>query len=283
MPAFDSESNIDQLMLEQGASAIAISLLNERVSGARSAHHQGILVNRLMLGDISGNGFLDRALRIGKDLRNSKLIIVVIGSLSVGAGELEREVGNVFARSQISAVTADIGDAVLSVVALRGDRSLGLLVKALSDEDRVIGFSKIVDPDVLGSAVEQAKAAFSARQACKFFDQLGLLRLLVPLSHGPELAGYVEDELGSLLAYDSARHGTLLPTLEAYLECDGNKTNAAKKLFIQRRTLYYRLEKMSQILGLSLDDGEVRLRLRVAVRALELLRSSPHGLRTGLG
>jgi PucR family transcriptional regulator, purine catabolism regulatory protein len=171
-------------------------------------------------------------------------------------------------------VSADIGDAVLSVIALRGDRSLGLVVKALSDDTRTIGFSKVTEPDGLPSAVKQARAAFSARQPCQFFDQLGLLRLLVPLADGSELAAFVEDELGSLLTYDAARDNTLIPTLEAILECDGNKTEAAKLLFVQRRTLYYRIERIERILGLSLDSAETRLRLNVALQAWQLLRGA---------
>lgn len=276
MPAVDGDSPIDQAVLEQGASAIAISQLTERVSGARSAHHQGILINRLLLGDLSGSGFVERALRLGKDLRDAKLIVSVAGSQSTTTTELEREINAALSRSGLSAVSADIGDAVLSVTALRGDRSLGLVVKALNDEDRQLGFSKSVDPDLLHTAVDQARAAFSARQPCQFFDQLGLLRLLVPLARGPELAAYVEDELGALLDYDSARNTSLLPTLIALLECNGNKSEAAKLLFVQRRTLYYRLDKVSKILGLSLEQGEVQLRLRVAVRAHELLRGGAY-------
>lgn len=275
MPTGQLRNSIDMVVLEQAASAIAISLLNERVSGARSAHHQGILINRLMLGDISGQGFLDRALRIGKDLRDAKLVIAVTADQDGHGPELERAVTTALAAANLSAVTADIGDAVLSVIALRGDRSLGLAVRTLSEKHRFIGLSKVVDPALLPGAVEQAKAALSARQPCQFFEQLGLLRLLVLLANGPELARYVEDELGTLLAYDSARDSTLLPTLKTYLECDGNKTDAARELFIQRRTLYYRLEKIDRVLNLSLDDTDVRLRLRVAVRALELLRSTP--------
>lgn len=280
MPTIETESHVAQVVLEQGASAIAISQLSERVSGARSAHHQGILVNRLMLGDLSGDAFVERALRIGKDLGGAQLIVCVAGSRAASANELEPHVNTALTGSHLAAVTADIGDAVLSVVALRGDRSLGLLVRALSQEGRYLGFSKPVGPDLLPGAVRQARAAFSARQPCQHFDQLGLLRLLVPLAAGPELAGYVEDELGALLNYDSARNTTLLPTLIALLECNGNKSDAAKRLFIQRRTLYYRLDKVSRILGLSLEENEVQLRLRVAVRALELLRSTSRGTTT---
>ena len=88
------------------------------------------------------------------------------------------------------------------------------------------------------------------------------------------MAAFGEDELGAILAYDSTHDSSLFPTLVAFLDCDGNKTTAANDLYIQRRTLYYRLEKIAHILGLSLEDSEVRLRLKVAIRARELLANA---------
>ena len=71
-----------------------------------------------------------------------------------------------------------------------------------------------------------------------------------PSAPGPELASYVQDELGPLLAVDAKTHNPLLPTLREYLAMGGNKTEAAQRLFVQRRTLYHRLDRISAILGL---------------------------------
>jgi purine catabolism regulator len=271
MPSGNRPSDLDQVAVEQGASAVAISLLNERVNGARSAHHEGMLIDRLMLGDITGAGFVDRSLRLGKDLRGCRLIVAIVGS-EPSNGDLVGEITASLDRHRITAVTAQLGEAVVSVIALRGDRSLALVVDVLGAEQRTIGLSKTVDPDALASAINQARAAFSAHRPLQFFDQLGLLRLLVPLVDSPELPAYVEDELGPLIAYDTAHDRTLLPTLEALLDCDGNKTDTARRLFVQRRTLYYRLERIEQILGQSLESVEARLRLNLAVRAWRLLQ-----------
>ena len=274
MPITRPHSRADEVVLERGAAAIAISLLNERASGSTSRHQQGILINRLMLGDVSGQGFVDRALRLGKDLRKAKLIITITGRARASSDSLEGDVTRDLAAKRFTAVSADIGDAVLSVVAVRADPSVDRLAAALCSDERIVGLSKTVQPEELALAIQQAKAAFYARQPCQFFDRLGILRLLVPLSNGPELSAFVEDELGPLLDHDRNHDGRLYPTLVAFLDCDGNKTTAAEKLFIQRRTLYYRLDKISAILGLPLDDIEVRLRLMVAVRAADLLRST---------
>lgn len=97
---------------------------------------------------------------------------------------------------------------------------------------------------------------------------------MVTLAQGPELASFVEDELGPLLTKDAHSASPLLPTLRAFLSVDGRKTEAADKLYVQRRTLYNRLERISTILGKSLDAPETRQRLLLAVKGLELLEGS---------
>jgi purine catabolism regulator len=62
-----------------------------------------------------------------------------------------------------------------------------------------------------------------------------VLRLLMTVADTPDLASYVEDELGPLLKHDAGTANPLLPTLRAFLQCDSGKSEAAKKLYVQRR------------------------------------------------
>ena len=77
------------------------------------------------------------------------------------------------------------------------------------------------------------------------FSELGLHLLLLSLADRHELASFIENELGDLLKLDARGRQWLLPTLRAILECEGNKVMAARQLNIERRSLYYRLEKLS--------------------------------------
>ena len=105
------------------------------------------------------------------------------------------------------------------------------------------------------------------------YDSLVLYRLLSPLTSGPGLANYVEEELGVLLSYDDQHHAELVRTLDAYLQANGNKIASAQALHLQRRSVYYRLERIEALIGRSLDDPEQRVRLYIALRAHELLRA----------
>ncbi|MFD2706110.1 PucR family transcriptional regulator [Salibacterium lacus] len=59
---------------------------------------------------------------------------------------------------------------------------------------------------------------------------------------------------------------SLLHTLSVYLETHCQISETAKRLYVHRNTVIYRLEKVEQILGQDLKDPETTLRLRLALR-----------------
>lgn len=269
-------SRLDLFALERASAAIAITLLGARESGVRAAQRHGALVNRLLLGDLSDDEFVHRARGLGRDLSGRQLaVVIMVKPQNHDAGE-DRSVDEGLLRTQLTAVVADLGDDILAVVGTTRDDDTAI-VAALGELGAHAGISRLTRHGGLGSAVRQARAAAAAvpqgEKRVRRFDDLGLLRLLVPLARGPELAQYGEDEIGVLLANDVTSAHPLLPTLTAVLDAGANKALAAERLYVQRRTLYYRLERIETLLAVSLDRTEVRERLIVAVRGHELLRT----------
>ncbi|MFF7265018.1 PucR family transcriptional regulator [Streptomyces sp. NPDC008159] len=262
--------------LERAAAAVAISLLSERESGARASQRQTALLNRLLLGDITGERFVTLGLALGQDLRGRDLVVV-----TAWAGDEEPIKDHLLARllgeAGWPAVVGDTGDFDVAVVGLPTRADAARVRTLLADHGVRAGISRIVEPAVLPLALRQSRSAASVAAAAstaevRHFDDLGALRLLVALSEGPELRRYVEDELGPLLEHDALVKNPLLPTLRTFLDCGGNKARAADELFIQRRTLYHRLDKLSEILGLDLTQVNNQQRLQLAVRGHDLLR-----------
>ncbi|HET9648856.1 MAG TPA: PucR family transcriptional regulator ligand-binding domain-containing protein [Microlunatus sp.] len=269
-------SSSEVYAIGRATAAIAITLLSEQVRGARRSQRDSALISRLMLGDISGDGFVDRAMRLGRDVRGRSFLAVVAGPIEPDIPYGETELGQHLAKIKAPAILADTGDKTVAIIALPPRRGEKAVLDALQSAAGRFGVSRVVPAKQLRVAVQQATNAYDvaggtdARRLIRF-DDLGVLRLLAVLAQGPELASYVEDELGRLLEHDATTANKLLPTLQAFVECDGSKTDAAELLFVHRRTLYNRLERIEALLGLSLDDSADRMRLMMAVRGLDLL------------
>src|SRR4051812_30858726 len=102
----------------------------------------------------------------------------------------------------------------------------------------------------------------------------GVADLLHDLRDTPELDAFVDEQLGPLLADGNPRTRVLLETLEAYLARGGRKAEAARALHLERQSLYLRLRRIEELLGVSLDDEDVALGLHLAVRAWRFRRGA---------
>lgn len=105
-----------------------------------------------------------------------------------------------------------------------------------------------------------------------FYDDLGIYQLLMRLREGNSLEFFVQKHLGPLIEEDQAKGSALLATLKAFLDNNCSKQLTAQKLSIVRQTLYYRLEKISELLGYDLSSPERRITLQVAFLAYRLLQ-----------
>lgn len=69
-------------------------------------------------------------------------------------------------------------------------------------------------------------------------------------------------------------HQVLLHTLSVYLETHCQLSETAKRLYVHRNTVIYRLEKCEEIIGRSLKEADETLRLRLAFRIKALIQGS---------
>lgn len=83
------------------------------------------------------------------------------------------------------------------------------------------------------------------------FSEYRLPVLLAPLAdswQGEQLA----QAMSTLVSADKS--GQLIKTLEAYFQTNGNGNDCAKALYIHRNTLRYRLDRISEVTGISTQD-----------------------------
>lgn len=62
-------------------------------------------------------------------------------------------------------------------------------------------------------------------------------------------------------AYDKAQNTNLLETLSVYFDSDCNAKEAASRLFIHHKTMFYRLNKIMEHFGLDLTDSDTKMQL----------------------
>jgi sugar diacid utilization regulator len=102
------------------------------------------------------------------------------------------------------------------------------------------------------------------------FEDLGVLRFLLAPTSRTDLDGFARHQLGPLLDYDEKRGTELTRTLDVYLAAGCSTRRTAELLCIHHRTVSYRIARVTELTGLSLDDQEDRFRVQLACKILAL-------------
>jgi purine catabolism regulator len=103
------------------------------------------------------------------------------------------------------------------------------------------------------------------------FARLGIYRLLFHLYKQEELSDFYQETLGPLLESDKHSNSALLETLEGYFRCNGNLSETARAMHLHRNSLLYRLGRIEELLGRSLEDSDLRLSLQIALKIRHML------------
>jgi DNA-binding PucR family transcriptional regulator len=111
--------------------------------------------------------------------------------------------------------------------------------------------------------------------------ELGPYGLLLHASSREDLEAFARDTVAPLLEHDR-RHGSdLTGTLRAYLEEDRVQRRVAVRCFIHINTVVYRIKRIEQLLGRSLNDPSTVFDVTLALRILDVLDATPGSTRTG--
>jgi DNA-binding PucR family transcriptional regulator len=102
------------------------------------------------------------------------------------------------------------------------------------------------------------------------YDDLGSWALVARLWDG---AGRPAPPQPMLDLAAHRRGHELLEALEGLLEAGGDVATAARTLHVHRATLYRRLERVEELTGLDLENGDDRLYAHLGVRLLRLSAS----------
>ncbi|KUO79003.1 MAG: hypothetical protein APF81_16555 [Desulfosporosinus sp. BRH_c37] len=107
-----------------------------------------------------------------------------------------------------------------------------------------------------------------------FFEDLGAFSFLFELEESSSMQSFFERTLGKVIAHDRQNNGELLKTLIHYFKCDCNLRVTAEQLFIHKNTVLYRVRKVEEITGFSMNDPEHRFNLQLGLKLSQVLQST---------
>ena len=106
------------------------------------------------------------------------------------------------------------------------------------------------------------------------FDDLGSYGLLLGLQDTLSLEVFYDSVLGALREYDEENSSDLVKSLAYFLEANGHWGDAAERLYVHRHTLRYRMKRVEEITGRSLESAQDRMEFWLALKAKELIDQS---------
>ncbi|MFE9452349.1 PucR family transcriptional regulator [Streptomyces sp. NPDC006739] len=148
------------------------------------------------------------------------------------------------------------------------------LSAGLNDDGRLtLGVSAAVhSAEGLRGALEEARharrvaAARPGRVCAAGHQELASHVLLLPFVPDDVRRAFTARLLDPLRDYDRRHRAELIPTLEAFLDCDGSWTRCATRLHLHVNTLRYRVGRIEQLTGRDLSRLEDKLDFFLALR-----------------
>ncbi|MCJ1680125.1 PucR family transcriptional regulator ligand-binding domain-containing protein [Streptomyces sp. APSN-46.1] len=178
----------------------------------------------------------------------------------------------------LPALSGEAGEDMGPASALHADALLATvrepLAAGLADDGRLtLGVSAAVhSAEGLRGALEEARharrvaAARPGRVCAAGHHELASHVLLLPFVPDDVRRAFTARLLDPLRDYDRRHRAELIPTLEAFLDCDGSWTRCATRLHLHVNTLRYRVGRIEQLTGRDLSRLEDKLDFFLALR-----------------
>ena len=239
--------------------------------------HRSALVEALVTGGVSAHGPAWEVAKLLDLPYEGSFVAVVAENTALGTASLTGVEGRL-APHDIASAWRLSPDQQVGVVCI-GRRPVELVVGVLGELATCrVGVSPTFPVvDQTPRAVRLARIAMQNLQApgvAQFDDSpLGVL-----VAADPGVArDVVQRVFGRLLALDAEDRAGLLGTVEAWLEAGGSATAAGQALFCHPNTVRYRLRRVEELTGRSVDVPRAAAELAVALQALRVFPALADG------
>ena len=280
--AAEDLTELDSLLTARAAGVCAVELVKERAVVEAETKIQGDFVRDVLRGSYANEAsVLARARHMDWDLEARHGVAVLdVAATEGAAGALRSAVSRRGVRPLVAAwdrgaafiypLPADTGEqewrAAADQVRAEVAGQLGLRSVSAGVGRAHSGLKGLqrsyAEAD---QALRAGQRLFGPGQTAAFAE-LGAYRVLAQLQGTAELRSFEQETLGELIDYDEKSGSQLLPTLEAFFGANGNLSKTAELLFVHRNTLMYRLKRIEELTGSTLDDPETRFNLQLALK-----------------
>jgi purine catabolism regulator len=282
-------TEFDRLVLHQAVTIVALELLRRRVADDTERRLAGDVLAAMVSGELTG---ADLERRLEPFNLRDKVGVVVLSPSRTYRPAVEEALSAAVreeARGGLAAGAGGLSCALLSLP--RGaDAELAFFELAETVRARVCaevgvelpaGAGRPVAPSELRRAYHEARCALEARELgatsngagalLATYRDLGSFQLLLSLQDDDALRLFCDSILTPIEEGEGAYGGELMRSLETFIECNGQWEKAAKQLYCHRHTLRYRIRRVEELTGRSLDSARDRIDFWLALRGRELI------------
>jgi Purine catabolism regulatory protein-like family/PucR C-terminal helix-turn-helix domain/GGDEF-like domain len=283
-------TEFDRLTLHQAVTVVALELLRRRVADDTERRLAGDVLAAMVSGELSGPDLARRLEPFGLGERVGVLVLQPPRAVRKVVEEALTSAVREEAPGGLVAGTGPFSCALLPQPRRDGgtpDDALFALaervrtrVAGASGEQLAAGVGRAVAAGDLRRAFHEARCALEARAlgdpengggpGLATYRDLGSFQLLLALQDDDALRLFCDSILAPIEDGEGAYGGELMRSLEAFIECNGQWERAAKQLYCHRHTLRYRIRRVEELTGRSLDSARDRIDFWLALRGREL-------------
>lgn len=298
----DALDEFDRLVLTYGADVCAIELAKNRAIAFAVEQARGDWVQMWLSGTPADDDLLvTRAQQAGFDVGCTYLVAVFRAVTKSGTAlPLESLISLVrddMTRRNLNGSVGQYVDVIVGLYPVESPSKISRVRDVIEEVRGQLasrtpsglvgaGISRpAVSLSALRDAYREAKDALSIanqlgdREQATFYGDLKLFQLLLALKERnlDHLRRFYQDTLGPLAEHDDRKQADLIRTLNGFFEANGNLAKAAADLDVHRNTLVYRLERISELTDMNLDDADNRLILYLALKVQRVLATISGG------
>lgn len=283
---------VDKLIIQHGALACSLYLLNERTRFNTEQRIKGNFLDDILSKQISFEEMTKRAYYIGFQLNDPYFMIAIDTLLQKPSVKEELEfnddlINNISMFMKNRGLNALLGQKSGKVIVLLSEC---LLLKNKMNKENfckaLIGYCSSKYPQYLFKvgisssthSIEEASQLYeeclsalkvaNRRQRIVFFDSLGIEGIMFQMKNISPIQKFIRKKLGKLIEEDKSRDMEFTKTLYYYLSNGCNVHKTARAMNFSISGLRYRLQKINEILQMDINLPSVSYQMYLSLRLL---------------